>query len=107
MEWVYLILAIISEVCGTTSMKLSEGFTKLMYAGIMMIFYILSLSMLTLALKKIEIGKAYAIWSGFGTALITTIGFLFFKEALTLPKIMFIGLIIIGVVGLNLSGTAH
>lgn len=107
MEWIYLILAIIFEVCGTTSMKLSEGFSKLIYSGVMMIFYLLSLTMLTFALKKIEIGRAYAIWSGFGTALITTIGFLFFKEALTLPKVMFIGLIIIGVVGLNLSGATH
>lgn len=107
MEWIYLILAIIFEVCGTTSMKLSEGFSKLIYAGVMMIFYLLSLTMLTFALKKIEIGRAYAIWSGFGTALIATIGILFFKEALTLPKILFIGLIIIGVVGLNLISTAH
>lgn len=107
MEWIYLILAIIFEVCGTTSMKLSEGFSKLIYAGVMMIFYLLSLTMLTFALKRIEIGRAYAIWSGFGTALIATIGILFFKEALTLTKILFIGLIIIGVVGLNLISTTH
>ncbi|WP_310910127.1 DMT family transporter [Clostridium estertheticum] len=63
--------------------------------------------MLTLALNKIEVGTAYAIWSGFGTALISTIGVVFFKEVFNLQKTVCISLIIIGVIGLNLSTAAN
>jgi small multidrug resistance pump len=107
MGWFYLFLAIIMEVFGTTSMKYSEGFTKIVPSIIMFVFYGLSLSALTLALKNIEIGVAYAIWSGLGTALITMIGIFLFKESVTALKIISIVIIIIGVIGLNLSGGIH
>ena len=103
MYWFYLGLAIIFEVLGTTSMKLSEGFTKIVPSIAMMIFYILSLAVLTMALKKIEMSVAYAIWAGVGTALITVIGLFLFKEEISLMKIVSILFIIIGVVGLHLS----
>ena len=104
MGWFYLILAIAFEVIGTTFMKLSDGFSKLGPSIAMFIFYILSLSALSFALKKFEVGTAYAIWSGLGTALITIIGIIIFKESLSPLKIISIILIIIGVVGLQLSG---
>jgi small multidrug resistance pump len=59
---------------------------------------------LNLALKRINISVAYAIWSGIGTAIITTIGILWFKEPVNALKLISIALIIIGLVGLNLSG---
>ncbi len=102
--WFYLILAITFEVIGTTSMKLSDGFTKTIPSVLMFIFYILSLIALTFALKKFDVSSAYAIWSGVGTALITIVGFYLFKESITITKIISIALIIIGVVGLHLSG---
>ncbi len=101
--WIYLISAIVFEVLGTTAMKLSEGFTKTMPSVAMGVFYLLSLTMLTLALKKFDVSVAYAIWSGLGTALITLIGIWYFKEPATMIKVGSIALIIIGVVGLNLS----
>ena len=107
MTWLYLVLAILLEVSGTTCMKLSEGFTRMVPSILLVIFYILSLGMLTLALKKIDVSVAYAIWSGVGTALIATIGVLWFKEPATAMKLISLCLIIIGVVGLNLSGGAH
>jgi small multidrug resistance pump len=107
MTWLYLVLAILLEVSGTTCMKLSEGFTKMVPSILLAVFYTLSLGMLTLALKKIDVSVAYAIWSGVGTALIATIGVLWFKEPATALKLISLGLIIIGVVGLNLSGGAH
>jgi small multidrug resistance pump len=107
MTWLYLTLAILLEVSGTTCMKLSQGFTKLFPSVLLFVFYTLSMGMLTLALKKIDVSVAYAVWSGMGTALIATIGVLWFKEPLTALKLISIGLIIIGVVGLNLSGGAH
>lgn len=107
MTWLYLVLAILLEVSGTTCMKLSEGFTRIVPSILLFVFYILSFGMLTLALKKIDVSLAYAVWSGVGTALIATIGVLWFKEPATAMKLVSLGLIIIGVVGLNLSGGAH
>jgi small multidrug resistance pump len=103
----YLIIAIIFEVAGTTCMKLSYGFTKAVPSILMIIFYLLSLGSLTFALKKIDVSVAYAIWAGIGTALIVAVGVLWFKEPVTALKIISLGLIIIGVIGLNLSGGAH
>ncbi|EKQ52266.1 MAG: cation/cationic drug transporter [Clostridium sp. Maddingley MBC34-26] len=106
-NWIYLILAIIFEVSGTISMKLSEGFSNIKYAIVMLVFYILSLSTLTLALKKIPIGVAYATWSGVGIILLSIIGTVLFKETINLQKVVFIALIIVGVIGLNLTSTMH
>ena len=107
MTWLYLVLAILLEVSGTTCMKLSEGFTRMVPSILLVVFYTLSFGMLTLALKKIDVSVAYAIWSGVGTALIASIGVLWFKEPATAMKLISLGLIIMGVVGLNLSGGAH
>lgn len=101
--WLYLLAAIVLEVAGTTSMKLSAGFSKLIPAVLIFVFYGLSFGVLTLALKRIEIGVAYAIWSGLGTALIALIGIVFFREALTPWKIASLLLIIMGVVELQLN----
>jgi len=103
MGWFYLVLAILFEVAGTTFMKISDGFSKTMPSIAMTIFYLLSLTMLTFALKKFEVSTAYAIWSGLGVALITIIGVVLFKESLTFTKVFGIILIIIGVVALQLS----
>ena len=105
--WLYLVLAILLEVSGTTCMKLSEGFTKLVPSILLFVFYSLSFGMLTLALKRIDVSVAYAVWSGVGTALIATIGVMWFKEPITALKLISLALIIGGVVGLNLSGGTH
>lgn len=107
MYWLYLVLAIITEVSGTTLMKLSRGFTVLLPSILMFIFYLLSLSLLTLALRKIDVSVGYAVWSGVGTGLIALLGFIIFKEPLTPLKVLSLGLIIAGVVGLNLSGSVR
>ena len=103
MSWVYLLFAIILEVAGITSMKLSEGFTKLLPSILIFVLYGLSLVLLALALKTIAVSISYAVWSGIGTALITVIGFICFKEPITVMKMASIGLIGAGVVGLNLN----
>ena len=104
MHWLYLALAILLEVAGTTSMKLSEGFTRLVPTVLLVVFYALSFSLMTLALKRIDVGVAYVIRPGVGTALIA--GIVWFREPATAVKLVSLGLIIAGVVGLNLSG-AH
>lgn len=105
--WFFLVVAIVLEVAGTTSMKLSRGLTQIVPSVFMFLFYAASFVMLTLALKKIEVSVAYAVWAGIGTALIATIGILYFRESITMLKFVSILLIIIGVVGLNLSGAKH
>lgn len=107
MSWLYLVLAIVLEVSGTTAMKLSQGFTQMLPSVLMFLFYGLSLGALTLALKSIDVSMAYAIWSGLGTALIATVGVVWLKEPLNTLKIVSLLLIIIGVIGLNLSGDVH
>jgi small multidrug resistance pump len=107
MSWLYLLLAIVLEVSGTTSMKLSQGFTQLWPSVLMFVFYGLSFSALTLALKSFDVSMAYALWSGLGTALIATVGVLWLNEPLNTLKVVSLLLIIVGVIGLNLSGGVH
>jgi small multidrug resistance pump len=107
MHWMYLIIAIVLEVAGTTSMKLAEGFTKPLYSVLLFVFYLSSFAVLTLALKKIDVSLAYAIWAGAGTALIAAIGIFYFNEPVSLSKILGVVLIVGGVVALNLSGGSH
>lgn len=106
-SWLLLVAAIVFEVAGTTSMKLSAGFTKVLPSVLLFVFYALAFGALTLTLKKLEVSFVYAIWSGLGTTLVTLIGILYFKESANIVKIASIGLIILGVVGLHLSSTAH
>lgn len=107
MSWLLLIGAILLEVTGTTCMKLSQGFTRLVPVILMFIFYLLSIALLAIVLKKIEVGIAYAVWSGVGTALIATIGIVFFREQVTFMKMVGILLIITGSIMLNLTGGVH
>lgn len=107
MSWFFLVLAIGLEVAGTTSMKYSAGFTRLLPSIIMFACYLASLGALSMTLNEIELGVAYAVWGGLGIAMIAAIGCIFFGESITATKIGCIALIIIGVVGLNLRGGAH
>jgi small multidrug resistance pump len=103
----YLLLAILAEVAGTTCVKLSEGFTRLLPSALILVFYGLSLGFLGLALKKVDLSLAYAIWSGLGIAFIASVGVLCFREPVTAVKVVSLGLIVVGVAGLNLGGEAH
>lgn len=106
MNWTFLLLAIIFETVGTTAMKMSSGFTRLGPAIVMGICYILCFTLLTLALKQLDVSLAYAIWSGVGTALITIIGIWWFNESVSTLKVLSIVLIILGVIGLHISSSA-
>jgi small multidrug resistance pump len=103
MYWFYLAMAIVLEVTGTTCMKLSQGFTRLIPSFLVFVLYGASFSFMILALKKMELGVVYAIWAGLGTALIALIGIVWFQESVSLLKIVSIGFIVLGVVGLRLS----
>jgi small multidrug resistance pump len=105
MAWILLAFAIATEVLATSALKLSNGFTHLGWTIIVAAGYITSFVLLSQALKlQLEMGTAYAIWSGAGTAAIAIIGALFMGETLTPLKIGGILLIIGGVIVLNLAG---
>ena len=106
-HWILLTVAIVLEVAGTTSMKLADGFTRVLPSILMFTFYGASFVALTFAIRRIDISVAYAVWSGLGMAIVAVIGFAFFKESVTPVKVVSIALIMAGVVGLNLSGNAH
>ena len=103
MHWVLLIAAIVLEVAGTTNMKLSEGFTRPLPSILIFVFYGLSFTAFTFALKKLDLSMSYAIWAGAGTALIAAIGIIWFKEPVSALKLGSVVLIIVGIVGLNMS----
>ena len=100
--WIYLLIAILTEVVGTTLMKVSQGLTRLIPSVLMFLLYGISFVFMAFALKKIEVSTAYAIWSGLGTALIAIIGIVWFRESINLPKLVGLVLIIGGVALLNL-----
>ncbi|WP_406314422.1 SMR family transporter [Streptosporangium sp. NBC_01639] len=108
MAWLILAGAIIAEVLATTALKLSDGFAHKGWALVVVAGYAAAFLLLAQALKlHLEVGTAYAVWAGTGTAVIAAIGVLFLGETLTLAKVAGIALIIGGVLVLNLAGGTH
>ncbi|MFI6317197.1 DMT family transporter [Nonomuraea sp. NPDC050556] len=108
MAWLLLAFAIATEVMATSALKLSNGFSHLGWSAVVAVGYTASFILMSQALKMhLEVGTAYAIWSGAGTAAIALIGAAFLGESLNLTKIAGILLIIGGVVVLNLAGSSH
>lgn len=98
MKWVYLGAAIAGEIIATSALKGSQGFTRLAPSILTVAAYAVSFYFLSLALRHLPVGVAYAIWSGVGIVLISLIGALVFGQRLDLPAILGIGLIVAGVV---------
>ncbi|WP_436536063.1 DMT family transporter [Actinoplanes sp. HUAS TT8] len=103
MAWILLIGAIAAEVVGTTALKMSSGLSRLVPSLIVGVAYVLSFTLLALAVRHLQVSVAYAIWSGVGTAAIALIGWHVFGESLTVAKVSAMLLIIAGVVILNLT----
>jgi len=98
-----LLLAILFEVCGTTCMKLSQGFSRLLSSFLIFVFYSISFFFFTLAIKGMDISIAYAIWAGLGTALITVVGIFGFREPVNVLKIVSLFVVVVEVIGLDHS----
>lgn len=107
MNWLMLYTAIAFEVGGTTSLKLAGGFARPGFFMLCLALYGISFTFLAMALKTLPVGVAYAIWSGAGTVLIATIGILWFQEAASPLRLLFIAMILIGAIGLNLTTRSH
>ena len=100
MKWIMLALAGILEVTWACAMKYSDGFTQ--PSAVTAIGYIASAVFLSLALKDLPLGTAYAMWTGFGIVGTTVLGIVLFKENLTFPQVLCVILIVAGIVGLKL-----
>ena len=103
--WILLGAAIVLEVCGTTCLKLSQGFTRPWPVAGVVVFYLAAFGFLSLCLRSLEVGVAYAMWSGLGTAMIAVLGIVMFGEGMTWTKALGLAFIISGAVLLNLSST--
>ncbi|HEX2890604.1 DMT family transporter [Vineibacter terrae] len=106
MSYVYLGIAIVSEVIATSALKASEEFSRLVPSIIVVVGYGVAFYCLSLTLRTIPVGIAYAIWSGVGIVLIALVGLFWFRQALDLPAIIGMALIIAGVVVVNLFSKA-
>lgn len=106
-SWIFLYVAIALEVAGTIALKFSKGMTVILPSALSFVLYIASLSSLSFALRQIPVSVAYAIWAGLGSTAVAVIGIFYFKEPTSMFKILSMVLVVIGVVGLNLSGAAR
>lgn len=107
MEWMMLFLAGGLEIAWAIAMKFSEGFTRPLASVLTAIGYVTSAVFLALALKKLPLGTAYAMWTGMGIVGTSVLGVLLFQEKLNLPQILCVLLIIGGIAGLKLLGSAE
>ncbi|GAB2775310.1 small multidrug resistance pump [Hymenobacter luteus] len=99
--WLYLLLAILAETAGTTALKASGQFTRFWPSVVVVVGYGLAFYLLSLTLKTIPVGIAYAVWSGIGIVLITLAGIVFYRQTPDTPAFIGLGLILAGVVIIN------
>lgn len=109
MKFLYLFIAIIAEVFATSALKASEQFSKPIPSIIVVVGYLIAFYFLSLTLKTIPVGIAYALWSGVGIVLVSGAGYFLYKQTLDLPALLGIGLIILGVIVINVfsKSAAH
>ena len=100
-HWIFLAVAIISEVIATSFLKSAEGFTRFWPSLVVVVGYLLAFYLLSLTLKTIPVGVAYAIWSGIGIVLIALSGWLFLGQSLDTPAVIGLTLIVVGVIVIN------
>jgi len=100
--YLILFLAIAAEVVATSALKACENFTRLVPSAMVVAGYAIAFTCLSMTLKTLPLGVAYAIWSGVGTALVAVVGWLVYKQQLDLPAVAGIALIITGTIILNL-----
>ncbi len=106
MAYLYLAIAIVGEVVGTAALKSTEEFTRLIPSLIVVVGYGTAFFFLTLALRTIPVGIAYAVWAGIGIVLISAAAWVLYKQALDAPAIVGIALIAIGVVVINVFSSS-
>lgn len=102
MSWIMLLIAAIFEVTWAVAMKYSDGFSVLLPSIVTVVGYILSAVFLSLALKELNLGTAYAMWTGFGIVGTSVLGVFLFQEKLSALQVVCVVLIVVGIAGLKL-----
>ena len=102
MEWIYLVIAGFLEVGWATGLKYSQGFTRILPSILTVIGMAASFYFLSLSLKSLPLGNAYAIWTGIGTVGTVVLGIILFKEPISIMRMICIAFIVFGIVGLKL-----
>jgi small multidrug resistance pump len=100
--YLYLAVAIVAEVIATTALRAAQGFTVLLPSAVSVVGYVVAFYFLSLTLKTMPVGIAYAIWSGVGIVLVSLAGWLIYKQVLDAPALIGMGLIMAGVIVINL-----
>ncbi|MCH2046891.1 MAG: multidrug efflux SMR transporter [Saprospiraceae bacterium] len=108
MKWIYLSIAVVAEVIATTALKESDGFSKVFPSVLVILGYGAAFYFLGLLLKMdTSIAVVYAIWSGAGIVLVALIGYFIYQQQLNIPTLIGLGLIIIGIILVNVNSMAH
>ena len=106
MQWLYLAIAIVSEVIATSALKAAEGFTRWGPSLLVIVGYALAFYFLSLTLRTIPLGVAYAVWSGVGVALVSLVGWVVYHQSLDIAALIGIALIVAGVIVLSVFSKA-
>ena len=101
MSWTYLLVAIVAEVIATSALKASDGFSRLWPSVITVVGYCIAFYCLSLTLRHMPVGVAYAVWSGLGVVLITAVSWIMFGQKLDAAALLGMGLIVAGVIVMN------
>ena len=107
MKWILLAISIIAEIVGTSALKQSDGFSKLTPTIVVLVGYGIAFVTLALAVKLMDVGVAYAIWAGLATAGVVLVSWLVLGNKPAVTTLLGIGLIIVGVVLVNLTASVH
>jgi small multidrug resistance pump len=107
MPWIYLGIAIVAEVIGSTALPAAQGFKNPLPTAVVLAGYVTAFYFLSRTLETIPLGVSYALWSGVGIVLISLGGWIFYRQTLSMLEMFGIALIIIGAVILKLGGKAH
>ncbi|MBH5336902.1 multidrug efflux SMR transporter [Streptomyces pactum] len=107
MAWLLVVVAGLLETGFAVCLKLSHGFTRIWPTIAFCVFALSSFGLLTLSLKKLDVGPAYAVWTGIGATGTAIYGMIFLDDVVSALKIVSIVLVIVGIIGLRLSGSAH
>ena len=103
MAWLFLLVAGLCEIAWAIGLKYTEGFSRLLPTIVTVAAMVASVGLLGLALKSLPVGTAYAVWTGIGTVGATTLGIYLFNEPATLLRLVYIGLILSGIIGLKIT----
>ena len=107
LAWFLVVVAGLLETGFAVMLKESNGFTRILPTILFAVFALASFGLLTIALKWLEVGPAYAVWTGIGAGGTVIVGMIWLNEAVTVLKIVSVSLVLVGVIGLQLSGGAH